>query len=623
MDPSRNPARGLASPIEDPASFRYLPVTNVYPVPVDQAVPAMEKLLMVAVRLWAPGTLRMVFAAGADRYHAGFAVRASSGMDPSAVAGDLRELAHAVAPWLGLGELTRECPGGPLGTASHVLLRGTLDPRPVTAQYALGWPVCARDEHQWALIVDVDGLTDPPPAGGDRAEESGHAIRCAITLHGDGDRRDLIATLLAEDTLGPVGLVADPIRPRETCRPTLLPLQLVGHLLAAPARVTDAFRTRPPLSRHALVSLIDTAPTPHLLVVGASGQGKTTFLAQLVDAAASRGEAVAVVNVHDGQLTDAAAESCLLHGQDPELADFAARRPPILHLTQQPPGVDPASWAAELYAIIRDLLWADMPAEFFGPVLQRALRAALEALIRDPHGARPLHELPRLLDPDEEDWRDDLLERIDDPALTRTLNTEIVPMLTTRDAGNPLIWVTGKLKPLTGDPYLRQVTAGPRDTTGVEQAVAAGRPFLLHAPARILGDHGSRVVVATLLHRLWLAVRRRPTPYPLHLVVDEWQRYPVPTLPTMLTEGRKFGLRLRLANQNLAQVTPALRDTLLGNIGVLGCFRIGPTDAAYLDGFFPTVTPHHLQTLPPAPPRPHHGGDRHDHPHPRPRTRAR
>lgn len=596
----RTDAVGKPSRVEGP-EVRYVLVTHVRPVSVEQARLCMQKLLEMTGRLWAPGTLRMVFAAGGGRpYQAGFAIKPGAVVDGSVMAQDFLDIASVIAPWLGLGAATTTCPWEPLGPASHMLLRG----EPVTDQQvhstlALAWPLRARDKHRWTLAVDIDelvnGLTDRSPTheeGGERA------ARCMITLHGAGPRRDLVANLLAEDTCGSVSLVADLIRPRQSCA-TALPVEFVAQLLAAPVRVPGAFTSGPALSRDALMARIAAAPSPHLLVVGATGQGKTTFLEHLIDHAASRGEPAAVVDVHDGRLTDAAAARCLEQGQDPELVDFSMTAHPVLHLTAAPPGADPVTWAAELYAIVRDLLWGDMPAEYFGPVLQRTLRASLEALIRDPSGPRPLHEMPRLLDPAEDSWRDALLARIGDPVLARTIHNEIMPMVRHADAGNTLIWLIGKLEPLIGDPYLRRVTTGRADTTQVEVATAAHRPYLLHVPTKMLGDYGSRVVVATLLHRMWLAVRRRPGPRPLHLVLDEWHRYPVPSLAAMLAEGRKFGLQLRLANQNLAQLPVALRDTVLGNIGTLACFRIGPADAAYVEGFFPTITRAQLQTLPP------------------------
>ena len=115
---------------------------------------------------------------------------------------------------------------------------------------------------------------------------------------------------------------------------------------------------------------------------------------------------------------------------------------------------------------------------------------------------------------------------------------------------------------------------------------------------------GKRPVIrksGKLCHEDYLSTRillgRKPVP--MHVVVDEWQLYPSTTIGAMLSQGRKYGLRMRLANQNLAQLSPALRDSVLGNSGSVVCFRVGPADAALLDGLFPTVPRHRLQTLPP------------------------
>jgi hypothetical protein len=194
--------------------------------------------------------------------------------------------------------------------------------------------------------------------------------------------------------------------------------------------------------------------------------------------------------------------------------------------------------------------------------------------------------------------RRDLLERIGDADLTSAIEREVMPMVTSRDPGSSATWLLSKLGPLFDSRVVRSAP-GHGDTLGVERAVTAGRPFIIHAPAAELGDSGSRLVVSLALHRLWLAARRRRTRAPMHVVVDEWQLYPSTTIATMLSQGRKYGLRMSLANQNLSQLSTSLRDSVLGNSGSMVCFRVGPADAALLDGLFPTVPRWRLQTLAP------------------------
>jgi hypothetical protein len=218
--------------------------------------------------------------------------------------------------------------------------------------------------------------------------------------------------------------------------------------------------------------------------------------------------------------------------------------------------------------------------------------------VLDPAESTELADIASLItEPSNADRRRLLLDRIDDPELTSVIEREVMPMVNSRDPGNSATFLVSKLSPLVDSWALRARTGA--DTLGVERAVRTGRPFIIHAPAAVLGDSGSRVVVSIALHRLWLATRRRRKPVPTHVVVDEWQLYPSTTIGAMLSQGRKYGLRMRLANQNLAQLSQSLRDTVLGNSGSVICFRVGPADAALLDGLFPTVPRYRLQTLPP------------------------
>ena len=108
-----------------------------------------------------------------------------------------------------------------------------------------------------------------------------------------------------------------------------------------------------------------------------------------------------------------------------------------------------------------------------------------------------------------------------------------------------------------------------------------------------------RALAALLLERLWAGARSRRDPSrPIEVFVDEWHKLPSPAIPQMLAEGRKFGIRLRLANQHLGQLSDAQREAVLANTGLIGTFRTSGADAGTLDRHFPTVRMATLQTLP-------------------------
>jgi hypothetical protein len=345
--------------------------------------------------------------------------------------------------------------------------------------------------------------------------------------------------------------------------------------------------------------VLDGSATPHTLVLGASGQGKSSLLGNIADRAGQDGHQVFVADNADGALADQIAAAARGRGQLVSVYDFGAdHRAASMLPTQAPPGVEPAEWANTLYEILRDL-WDGIPAEYFGPVAERCLRLTLAALVRDPAGPHPLTVAPRLLDPSEVGFRDGLLNRIDDDELTRGFQREILPMLTTREPGNALVWLISKLEPLIGSPVMQRALSGNRSGVALEQAIAEGASIAIKAPASVLGDAGGRIVIAILLHRTWLALRRQAGAMgSTTIVLDEWQRYSTPTIATMLAEGRKCRVRLVLANQNLAQLNVRVRDTALGNVGTIACFRTGPSDAFLLREIFRTVTPRQLQALP-------------------------
>ena len=94
-----------------------------------------------------------------------------------------------------------------------------------------------------------------------------------------------------------------------------------------------------------------------------------------------------------------------------------------------------------------------------------------------------------------------------------------------------------------------------------------------------------------------------PERVPCYLYVDEFQNFVTDGTAAMMSEARKFGLHLTLANQTLGQLkaNPGRQDVLesvLGNVGNLIAFRLGVPDAERLRPFTAPFTPEEMQRLP-------------------------
>jgi hypothetical protein len=84
------------------------------------------------------------------------------------------------------------------------------------------------------------------------------------------------------------------------------------------------------------------------------------------------------------------------------------------------------------------------------------------------------------------------------------------------------------------------------------------------------------------------------------LYVDEFQSLATQSFVTLLSEARKFGLSLVLANQFLAQVKdPRIIQAIFGNVATLVCFRLGQADAELMEKeFAPAFGRFDLRNLP-------------------------
>ena len=70
------------------------------------------------------------------------------------------------------------------------------------------------------------------------------------------------------------------------------------------------------------------------------------------------------------------------------------------------------------------------------------------------------------------------------------------------------------------------------------------------------------------------------------LYVDEFQNFATPDFAQILSEARKYRLNLIVANQFIGQMEEEIKNAIFGNVGTIASFRVGVTDAGYLQHEF-------------------------------------
>ena len=317
--------------------------------------------------------------------------------------------------------------------------------------------------------------------------------------------------------------------------------------------------------------LLTTDRLRHLHIIGKTGVGKSTLMANLMlqDIAAGRG--FALIDPHGDLAIDVRRYLGARHPETIELGPASTLTVNPFRLgTRAHPS---RSRLASALVSIFHAIWA----ESWGPRLEQLLRAGVLAVSFHPEASLSL--LARFLF--EESVRTRVLERVTDDVVRSFWEVEFASY-PARLQAEALAPVHNKLGAIVMHPRLRSLVAGVRSRFDPETIITKQHILLVSTPASDLGDDGSRLFGALVFALLQLAAWQRPSQKLFTVYADEVQRFVTGTFATTLSEARKFGLAITMAHQYLDQLPPVVRSAVLGNVGSQAIFRVGGADAAIL-----------------------------------------
>jgi hypothetical protein len=331
----------------------------------------------------------------------------------------------------------------------------------------------------------------------------------------------------------------------------------------------------------------------HLHVVGETGTGKSTLLANLVLRDAEAGRAAVVIDPK-GDLVDAILErlpegcedrTCVIDPDDRK--DAVGLN--VLAGSDQDLVVD---HVAGVFKRIYEPWW--------GPRTDDVMRAACLTLAQIP-GAT-LAEVPMLLTDIE--WRQAIRGRLGEfgglSAFWRWY--ERLPEQQRAQHIAPLL---NKLRAFLLRGPVRAIVGQARPKRNVESLIDDGGLLLVRVPKGTLGEDTSRLLGAFVVARVWqrcmqrasLAEEERPD---ATLYVDETHNYlALPrSFEDLLAEARGYRLSLVLAHQHMGQLTKDVRDALAANARTKVVFTCSPEDAFVLERHFvPDLSAYDLSHL--------------------------
>ena len=140
----------------------------------------------------------------------------------------------------------------------------------------------------------------------------------------------------------------------------------------------------------------------------------------------------------------------------------------------------------------------------------------------------------------------------------------------------------------------------------VDKLLDEGKIILCNVSEGKLSEDTSQLLGTTIIAKIHLAMLKRARTdkalrSAFYLSVDEFQNFATPSFTKLLSGGRKFGLRVTIAEQSTTQQDNSrITNMILANVGTVICFKTAsPVDEdLLLPQFSPLVKKGEILNLP-------------------------
>lgn len=339
----------------------------------------------------------------------------------------------------------------------------------------------------------------------------------------------------------------------------------------------------------------------HFYVVGATGTGKTKFLETLILQDAMNAHGFGIVDAQGDLTEDIKSYLFILTfpNEPEETAEFEKdsekalkkikrflservvlidpsdrERTVCFNPLEKVEGLSPAGIASEAVEAFKKI-WHDA----WGARMEDLLKNSLIALVEND---LTLAELPLFLS--DIGARKKILKKVIHPVCRQYFEkfNSLRSSLQDEWAESTL----NKARAFMSNDHVRQMLSAVKSTFNFRDIMDDRKILLVKLNrGKLKGD--ADLLGSLLLSKIQMAAfSRTDVPQservPFYLYIDEFQNFATESFIQTLAEARKYGLSITLAHQNLAQLPPSLRASILSNCGLQAYFRISRDDANML-----------------------------------------
>lgn len=337
----------------------------------------------------------------------------------------------------------------------------------------------------------------------------------------------------------------------------------------------------------------------HMYIVGKTGTGKSVLLHNMIVQDINNGEGACVIDPHGELIED------ILKEIPPErLKDVVYFNPAdtdyhigfnVLELPDSRYKHLAASGLMSIFTKIWSNVWSAR--------MEYIMNNAILALLDTP-GSTLLGITRILVD---KDFRQKIVANIKDPVV-RAFWIHEYEEWQDKFRSEAIAPIQNKVGQFLSTALIRNVVGQEKSTINIFDIMNERKIFLVNVSKGRIGEDNSALLGAMIITKVQLSAMERvripeDERKDFYLYVDEFQNFATESFAGILSEARKYRLNLIIAHQYIGQLvtdmSTVVRDAVFGNVGTMIAFRVGATDAEFLEKEFePEFTPPDLIQLP-------------------------
>jgi len=320
----------------------------------------------------------------------------------------------------------------------------------------------------------------------------------------------------------------------------------------------------------------------HLYIIGQTGAGKSGLLQLLTLNDIYHDQGLAIIDPHGDYATD-----MMKYIPEHRLKDVVYMNPAD---TAFPMAFNPMEVfdenlknhiSSEIVGVLKRMF-----VDSWGPRLEYILRYTILALLDTPDST--MLGITRMLT--EKNFRKKIIANIKDPVVRNFWVSEFASW-NEKFASEAVAPVLNKVGAFVANPLVRNIIGQPKSAANIRQIMDEGKILIVNLSRGQVGEDNAAILGALMVTKIQLAAMSRadtpePDRRPFYLYVDEFQNFATDSFAVILSEARKYGLNLTVANQYISQMPETVRDAVFGNVGTMISFRVGPGDASVIAPYF-------------------------------------